>query len=78
MPIAQWLRGELRDLPRMILLDSRSTERGLFKPRAIEALITEHQGGRRDNSNKLWALIQLELWFRTYVDVEPRGHITLD
>jgi asparagine synthase (glutamine-hydrolysing) len=78
MPISGWLRRELRDLPNAILLDPHAQERGLFEREAVERLITEHQRGTRDNSGKLWALIQLELWFRTYIDVEPKGPITLD
>jgi asparagine synthase (glutamine-hydrolysing) len=78
MPISSWLRNELRDLPSTILLDSPARERGLFETRTVETLITQHQCGTMDNSNKLWALIQLELWFRTYIDDGPRGPITLD
>jgi asparagine synthase (glutamine-hydrolysing) len=78
MPISDWLRNELRDLPKTILLDARAQERGFFEKRGVDRLITEHQRRTRDNSNKLWALIQLELWFRTYVDAQPRGPITLD
>jgi asparagine synthase (glutamine-hydrolysing) len=77
MPVASWLRNELRRLPAAVLLDSRARARGLFERRVIERLITTHQDGTADNSNKLWALIQLELWFRTYVDSRPRGPITL-
>jgi asparagine synthase (glutamine-hydrolysing) len=78
MPIANWLRNELRQLPATILLDSHALSRGMFERHAIERLISEHQRGTADNSDKLWALIQLELWFRTYVDVHPQGPITLD
>jgi asparagine synthase (glutamine-hydrolysing) len=77
MPVASWLRNELRRLPAAVLLDSQARARGLFERKAIERLITTHQNGTADNSNKLWALIQLELWFRTYVDSKPRGPITL-
>jgi asparagine synthase (glutamine-hydrolysing) len=78
MPIADWLRNELRQLPETVLLDSQALGRGMFERRAIDRLISEHQRGTADNSDKLWALIQLELWFRTYVDVQPQGPITLD
>jgi asparagine synthase (glutamine-hydrolysing) len=78
MPISSWFRNELRDLPRAILLDPRARERGLFEPRAVERLIAEHHRGTRDNSNKLWALIQLELWFQTYIDVHSAEPVTLD
>jgi hypothetical protein len=50
----------------------------MFERRAIEQLITDHHRGAADYSDKLWALIQLELWFRTYVDTRSNGPITLD
>jgi len=68
VPLAAWFRRELAELPREVLLDERSTERGIFRPAALSGLIDEHLTGRRDNSNRLWALIQLELWMRTYLD----------
>jgi asparagine synthase (glutamine-hydrolysing) len=68
VPLADWFRGRLRHLPEDVLLDRRSVERGILREEAIRTLIDEHLAGRADNSPKLWALIQLELWFRTYID----------
>jgi asparagine synthase (glutamine-hydrolysing) len=68
VPLADWLRGPLRRLPEDVLLDRRSLERGLFREPAVRALIDDHARRRADNSRKLWALLQLELWFRAYVD----------
>lgn len=78
MPISAWLRHELRDLPSTVLLDPAATSRGLFRREAVERLIEGHRRGVADNATKLWALIQLELWFRTYIDVSPRGPVALD
>jgi asparagine synthase (glutamine-hydrolysing) len=68
VPLAAWFRNELRELPGEVLLDERSVDRGIFRTGAITSLIDDHLAGRRDNSHRLWALIQLELWLRTYVD----------
>jgi asparagine synthase (glutamine-hydrolysing) len=78
MPISSWLRGELRDLPAAVLLEPRASARGLFRRQAVERLIRDHRAGVADNGSRLWSLIQLELWFRTYVDVPPRGPVALD
>ena len=32
----------------------------------------------RDNADKLWALIQLELWLRTFVDTRTTAPLSLD
>jgi asparagine synthase (glutamine-hydrolysing) len=68
VPIADWFRGSLKDLPGEILLDPRSLERGFFREEAVRGLIDAHRDGTADNASKLWALLQLELWLRTWVD----------
>lgn len=78
MPLAYWFRNELRELPSAVLLDAQARDRELFEPAAVEQLIAHHQHGAADNSEKLWALIQLELWFRTYVDRRSSEPITVD
>lgn len=78
MPIAAWLRNELAEIPTALLLSKHSTSRGLFDPLSVKSLIDDHRRGTRDNSVRLWALIQLELWFLTYIDRVPDGPIALD
>ncbi|MFZ0418138.1 MAG: asparagine synthase (glutamine-hydrolyzing) [Candidatus Sulfotelmatobacter sp.] len=67
-PWSQWLAGEqLRELENL-LLEPRSTQRNLFQPEAIRRIFAEHRGRSRDNSNRIWRLLNLELWFRVFVD----------
>jgi asparagine synthase (glutamine-hydrolysing) len=68
MPLGRWLRNELRDLPEALLLDDVARGRGLFEPTAVEAVIAEHRAGT-SHLQQLWAMIALELWYRTCVDV---------
>jgi asparagine synthase (glutamine-hydrolysing) len=67
VPIADWLRDELRSMPAEILLDARSRDRGVFEPAEVRRVIAEHHQGL-DRSPQLWAMLNLELWFRTCVD----------
>jgi asparagine synthase (glutamine-hydrolysing) len=67
VPLDAWLRGEMRSLPEEVLLDPASTDRGVFRREGVSRLIAEHREGR-DRSAQLWAMINLELWFRTCVD----------
>lgn len=76
VPMREWLRSDLRCLPSTILLDPRCVERGLFRKREIQRLIDDHQNAKRDNTEKLWSLIQLELWLQTYIDRHPSGPIS--
>ena len=68
VPLAEWLRGPLRALPEDVLLDPGALERGWFRPERLRELIDQHRSGHADHAEKLWALLQLELWQRTYLD----------
>ena len=68
LPIASWFRGELSDYVRDVLDGRRTRQRGLVDPRAVSALLDEHQGGGRDRSSQIWALLALEEWARRWLD----------
>ena len=68
VPFGVWLKGEWGGVARDVLLDSRSRERGIIEPRAVERLIAAHASGEADGSDALWSLLNLELWYRTHID----------
>ena len=68
VPISRWFRDELKNELREVLLDPVCLDRGLFRPEAIEKLVAEHIEGKREHSQRLWALLMLELWFRRHFD----------
>jgi asparagine synthase (glutamine-hydrolysing) len=72
VPISQWFRNELKNELHEVLLDPVCLRRGLFRPEAIEKLVAEHTEGKREHSQRLWALLMLELWFRRHVDDDAR------
>jgi asparagine synthase (glutamine-hydrolysing) len=67
-PITEWFRHDLKDLPPAVLLDSRSLQRGFFRRETVQRIIDDHVSGVRDNARRIWALIQFELWLRTFLD----------
>jgi asparagine synthase (glutamine-hydrolysing) len=67
-PVAAWLRGDLRDYARDVLLDRTSRSRGYFRTEAVGALLDEHAAGAADHSQGIWTLLVLELWHREFVD----------
>jgi asparagine synthase (glutamine-hydrolysing) len=77
VPIGEWFRGPLRGFPREILLDPRTIDRGWFRRDAVARLLDDHEQGTQDNTNKLWALIQLELWMRMFIDGPPTAPPTV-
>ena len=67
VPLDRWFRHELKDYVRDVLLDRITLQRGYFRPRAIVDLLEEHQQGRFNHGYRLWSLLILELWQRTWL-----------
>ncbi|MDD5705237.1 MAG: asparagine synthase (glutamine-hydrolyzing), partial [Kiritimatiellae bacterium] len=66
-PIGIWLRTDLRDFTRNLLLrDSRFVAEGVFDGAYVRRLVDEHQGGKADHNFRLWILLNLEIWHRLY------------
>jgi asparagine synthase (glutamine-hydrolysing) len=68
VPLAKWLRTDLKDMLMAVLLDEKAKKRGLFEPSFLKKMIEEHAERKRDWSTRLWAFLFLELWLREYVD----------
>jgi asparagine synthase (glutamine-hydrolysing) len=70
VPFASWTRGAWNGVARDVLLDRRSVERGIIDAPAVEALLRAHADGRTDGGDRIWSLLNLELWHRTFIDNE--------
>ena len=68
VPIQDWINRQLRSRIRESLTEPRSQQRGYVEPGYINVLLNEHERGRRDHSDGLWALFMLELWHRQFID----------
>lgn len=64
VPLHIWMKNGARDFIRDVLLSKRARERGLFSPNAVEDLIEREEAFSR----KLWAALNLELWFMEFMD----------
>jgi asparagine synthase (glutamine-hydrolysing) len=63
VPVARWLRDELREWVHDLLLSRGALAGRLFSPPAVRALVDGHAAGR-DHGAQLWALLVLEIWAR--------------
>jgi asparagine synthase (glutamine-hydrolysing) len=68
VPFARWMRDGWNDVASDVLLDRRSRERGLVDTAAVTTLLRDHRDGRRQGGDAIWALLNLELWYRTFID----------
>jgi len=62
VPIADWLRGELRDWAAELLAPDRLKREGYLAPAPIERAWNDHQRGRADNSHLLWGVLMFQAW----------------
>jgi asparagine synthase (glutamine-hydrolysing) len=67
-PWSGWLNGPQLESIQSLLLEPRSLERHLFKPASVERLFWEHRTRRGDHSNRIWRLLNLELWHRVCLE----------
>jgi asparagine synthase (glutamine-hydrolysing) len=79
VPFASWIRGSWNAVARDVLLDPRSRQRGIIDPSAVDRLLRDHAEGRTDGGDRIWSLLNLELWYRTFIDNEgiqtlPHAH----
>jgi asparagine synthase (glutamine-hydrolysing) len=66
-PIKNWLRRELKDYTRETLISSPLIREAFNLP-YIEQLIQEHQEYRANHNHVLWALINLAVWHRLFME----------
>jgi asparagine synthase (glutamine-hydrolysing) len=67
-PFREWLNGRRLEEVERLLLEPRSLERDLFRPDAVRQYLAEHRARQADQSDKIWRLLNLELWHRVFID----------
>jgi asparagine synthase (glutamine-hydrolysing) len=70
VPVGAWLRGPYRHLLDEYVVGERALGRGLFDAAYLRRLVASHVGGERNHDERLWSMINLELWHRVFVDGE--------
>ena len=72
VPYAMWLRTDLKDWVRSVILDSRSLSRGYFRRETIERLI-EDDARTQGYPKEVLSLVSLELWHRAFAGRQGRS-----
>ena len=70
VPINRWLRGAFQPLVSEFVLGPRAAERQLFDPTALRTMAAEQVSGAARHGDRLWLLINLEIWQRIFLDGE--------
>jgi asparagine synthase (glutamine-hydrolysing) len=67
IPLAQWLRTELRPVFENHIFSQNAFVNNWFEPGPIQRWWHQHQRGTRDYSYHLWALLVLECWGKRFM-----------
>jgi asparagine synthase (glutamine-hydrolysing) len=62
IPVAKWIRKELKGLALELLEESKIKKQGIFNYPYIKQLLNEHFSGHRDNRKLIWTLMIFQMW----------------
>jgi asparagine synthase (glutamine-hydrolysing) len=68
-PVADWLRGPLRDWAEALLDPERIRREGLLEAAPIARMWEDHLSGVRDSYSRLWDILMFQAWLES----APRG-----
>jgi asparagine synthase (glutamine-hydrolysing) len=72
VPVAEWLKFNLRPLARDLLSSERVRRAGVFNPEYVARLQDEHERGVANHRKLLWTLLMFELWHESFVETPKR------
>jgi asparagine synthase (glutamine-hydrolysing) len=70
VPLGAWFRGPFRPLVDEYVLGERALGRGLFDADFVRGLVARHQTGAENHAERLWMLLNFEMWQRQFIDGE--------
>jgi asparagine synthase (glutamine-hydrolysing) len=68
VPVAKFMREEIREETDRILLGERFLDRALIRREFVSEMLDEHRSRQQEHGTRLWALLALEMWYRTWID----------
>jgi asparagine synthase (glutamine-hydrolysing) len=67
VPVATWLRTDLKELATDVLSPTNIQKTGLLNVTAVSRLLEEHLANTRNHGKKLWTLLVLQLWYDSQI-----------
>lgn len=76
VPVAKFMKEEIRSQTDELLLSERFLDRGIIRRDFIKQLLAEHRSdGPLDHGTRLWSLVCLEMWYRTWIDSDSNQRL---
>jgi asparagine synthase (glutamine-hydrolysing) len=70
------LKAEYQLLFELFLRRSHLAVNGIFRQASVNNLLDEHQSGRADHGNRLWLLLNSEIWYRMFIEGNAVGELS--
>ncbi len=70
VPLAEWLRGPLREWADELLSPAALRQEGLLDPARVERLWSRHLAGVEDNATGLWNILMVRAWAQRWLAAE--------
>jgi asparagine synthase (glutamine-hydrolysing) len=78
VPISNWLRSAFSPIVDEFVLSERTGRRGLLSGDVLRRLVERHRRGVEDHGDRLWLLVNLEIWHRIFIDGESAHDVLRD
>jgi asparagine synthase (glutamine-hydrolysing) len=75
VPTSGWLRGKYWPVVEEFVTSERALARGHFNRDVVRRLANEHHHGVADHGERLWLLINLEMWQRIFIEGEKAAAV---
>ena len=75
VPVGRWFRGPFWPVVQEFVLGQRALGRGLFEPSFLRRIAEEHRNGTGRHGDRLWLLVNLEIWQRVFIDGEDAAAV---
>ena len=67
VPMADWLRGPLRDWAESLLSQASIEKTGVFQPDVVQRYWQEHVSGQYNRQSQLWTILMFQEWSERYL-----------
>ena len=76
VPVGRWLRADFWSVVQEFVLGPRAAARGYFDRAALAEIADEHRSGRVRHGDRLWLLVNLEIWQRIFCEGDDPDEVT--
>jgi len=73
IPLAHWLKGELKELALDTFNSTEFKQRGIFNTQVVNQCMQDHLENKKDYSENLWQCLVFELWARKNLTIKKAG-----